>query len=192
MIRCQDVPEALADLLTGEIDPGSRRRIEEHLRVCPACAAQAADAAAILGALGGEEVPDPGTGYWEAFGPRLRARIALAGKRRRRAAIACVAATIAVVSGIALAMLRGPGSRGPLSAPGRSPEAARIAAGAQDEAERRLDDLLARALAAQEGRRNLQAVLDEMAPEDPTEMDESLGSLSPEERQRLTRELPGT
>lgn len=36
-LSCQEVIDFMADYREGELDPGIRRRFEEHLAVCPPC-----------------------------------------------------------------------------------------------------------------------------------------------------------
>jgi len=38
MIRCSDLLDRLAEFLAGDLLPDERSPLEEHLRLCPACA----------------------------------------------------------------------------------------------------------------------------------------------------------
>jgi len=51
-------------------------RIAEHLVRCAGCRGESDRLSALLGSLSTADVPDPGEGYWQAFLPRLRNRIA--------------------------------------------------------------------------------------------------------------------
>ena len=98
-------PEAATDLgayVLGALDPGERRRVDEHLRNCPACAGELAEFAALPGLLNrvrpGDLSPPAVTPS-----PGLYARISAAAvppRRVRTRTWALVAAAVLAVLGI--------------------------------------------------------------------------------------------
>ena len=50
-MTCPDAASDLGAYVLGALEPGERRRVEEHLRSCPACAAELAEFAALPGLL---------------------------------------------------------------------------------------------------------------------------------------------
>ena len=184
MMRCD---EAIGLLVAGEIEEEARAGLEEHLRSCVACARDADRMREAFRALISGEPPDPGPVYWGAFGRRLRDRIALARRRGHLATLLPLAAAAALVVGLAIVLYR-PEARDHASArAGRAtaPAVAVPAGPLEGEAEA----VLRRAASEEAGRREIEAILDEIAPGDPLEIDDALSSLSPEESERLTREL---
>jgi putative zinc finger protein len=176
MNRCEETLKAVTHLAAGEIDPAARRELEAHLRVCPVCSHEATDLRLVLQAIQKADTPDPGESYWSAFDGRLRQRIVRSGfQSRRRRALVLAAAAVLVAGLVLVAIRRDRDERdgGPA-------------------AEALLEDLLRRAATGPEGIPAAQAILDEMVPGDDLEMDDSLRSLSPEERESLARDLSGT
>lgn len=57
MMDCHSVQDALDDLRDGRLNARSAAQARGHLRECPACAAQAADAERLRAVLGGPVVP---------------------------------------------------------------------------------------------------------------------------------------
>ncbi len=188
MMRCEEAAEAIATLTAGEIDPAVQAGLETHLRGCRACSREAAATRDLLALLGGLEVPDPGPVYWEAFGKRLRSRLVRAERRSRLRRWLQVAAAAVLLAGLVLAVRR-PGA--PVTPPAPAPETTppALQAGAE---EARLLRLLRSAASGESGAREVQAILDEMVPGDPLELDDALGSFSPKEREELSRDLSGT
>ncbi len=177
MIRCD---EAMGLLVSGEIEEEARVRLEQHLRSCAACARDADRVGEALRVLtsDADDPPDPGPVYWNAFGGRLRDRIALSKRRSRLGALLPLAAAAALVVGLAVVLYRRAG--------GETAPAQTIPAGpVEGEAEA----VLRRAASAEEGRREIEAILDEVAPGDPLELEDALGTLSSEDSERLTKEL---
>jgi anti-sigma factor RsiW len=158
---CGRTRERLALLLAGEIDPEDRREVEAHLRSCPACRREAGAIGSTLRALegAGGEVPDPGPAYWAAFNARLLARIGRAARLRRRAFLAAAAAVF-LAAGVGIAAYRGRSG----GAAGPSPPVAAAGAEGAASAEARLDLLLRRAAAHDDGLRSAHAALDEILP----------------------------
>jgi hypothetical protein len=62
MHRCDD-KDVLVAYLYGEIDTAARRRVDEHLRICPACAAEAEGLGFVRQALGEWEPPEVDLGF---------------------------------------------------------------------------------------------------------------------------------
>ena len=50
-MTCHDAVIDLGAYVLGALEPGERRRVDEHLRSCPACAAEFAEFAALPGLL---------------------------------------------------------------------------------------------------------------------------------------------
>ncbi len=190
MMRCASAAEAIGLLVSGEIDGETRAALEVHLRSCSSCAREAARLREAVDLLGVDEVPDPGPAYWASFGRRLRTRITLAERRRAAARwlpLAAAAATIVLLAGLAIRAYR-PAPALPLARTIPSHPAAGQAA-EQDE---RIDAVLRRAASATEGRREMRAILDEMVPGDPLEIDDAFDSLPPDEGQPTSGEPSDT
>ena len=83
-MSCADVVPGLAAYVLGALEPDERRRTEEHLRRCPACAAEVAEFAALpelLGRVRPEDLQvEPVTPSPQLF---ERVAAAAAGERRR-------------------------------------------------------------------------------------------------------------
>jgi len=98
-------PEAATDLgayALGALEPGERRRVEEHLARCPSCAAELAEFAA-LPALLDKVDPADLTPAAVAPSPELFARMSAAAtppSRLRTRAVALVAAALLAVLGV--------------------------------------------------------------------------------------------
>ncbi len=181
MTRCAEVPELVAQLAAREIDPAVRRQLEAHLGDCRACSDEATDLRQTLLALQEGDVPDPGEAYWTAFDSRLSRRIAAYGRRSGIRRFLALAAAAILVVGLALTAVT------------RVRDVRRQAAQIKrHDAETHLEDLLEQAASDQSGLRDAQAILDEMIPVDEVEIEDALGSLSPEEREKLARDLSGT
>ncbi|MEQ1785858.1 MAG: zf-HC2 domain-containing protein, partial [Acidimicrobiales bacterium] len=109
-VACVEWQEHLAGWLVAQLDPTEEAALDDHLRVCAACRAEADSllvvAAVSLGA-------DPGGEPWEPtrdeapppdLGERIAARVAAERRRpvRRRLAIALVALAAVAALGVAL------------------------------------------------------------------------------------------
>ena len=98
-------PDAAADLgayVLGALEPGERRRVEEHLARCPACAAELAEFEA-LPALLDRVDPEDLTPAAVAPSAELFARVSAAAappSRLRNRALALVAAALLAVLGV--------------------------------------------------------------------------------------------
>ena len=60
-LPCIEVVELVSDYLDGKLDPETRRRVEEHLALCPPCRVyveQVRDTVRGLGRLPGDELPE--------------------------------------------------------------------------------------------------------------------------------------
>ena len=60
-LLCIEVVELVSDYLDGKLDPETRRRVEEHLALCPACRVyveQVRDTVRALGRLPADELPE--------------------------------------------------------------------------------------------------------------------------------------
>jgi anti-sigma factor RsiW len=96
-------PEAAADLgayVLGALEPGERRRVEEHLERCPACAAEAAEFAALPALLDRVDPTDlaplsvmPSPDLFD----RMAAAAASPARRRTRALVLVAAAVLAIL-----------------------------------------------------------------------------------------------
>jgi hypothetical protein len=74
-MKCSKIVDLLGPYMDGECSPEECRRVEEHLRQCPACRSQLEELRRIE-AVSRQTVPaDPGDEYWNTFLPRLRRRI---------------------------------------------------------------------------------------------------------------------
>jgi len=101
-VTCPDAASDLGAYVLGALEPGERRRVDEHLRSCPACAAELAEFAALPGLLNrvrpGDLSPPAVTPS-----PGLYARVAAAAApppRLRARTWALVAAAVLAVAGI--------------------------------------------------------------------------------------------
>ena len=98
-------PEAAADLgayALGALEPGERRRVEEHLARCPTCAAETAEFAALPALLDRVDPADL-TPAAVTPSPELFARMSAAAtppSRLRTRAVALVAAALLAVLGV--------------------------------------------------------------------------------------------
>jgi anti-sigma factor RsiW len=60
-LPCVEVVELVSDYLDGELDAGTRRRVEEHLALCPPCQVyveQVRETVRALGRLPADELPE--------------------------------------------------------------------------------------------------------------------------------------
>ena len=60
-LKCIEVVELVSDYLDGELDPETRRRVEAHLALCPACQVyveQVRETVRTLRYLPAEELPE--------------------------------------------------------------------------------------------------------------------------------------
>ena len=181
--------EAMGLLVSGEIEEEARAGLEEHLRSCAACGRDADRVREAFRALtsDADAPPDPGPVYWSAFGRRLRDRIALSKRRSRLQALLPLAAAAVLVVGLAVVLHRQEVRERPSGRAGRETAPARTIPAGPIEGE--AEAVLRRAASEEEGRREIEAILDEVAPGDPLELEDALGSLSPEDSERLTKEL---
>ena len=74
-MKCRHIVDLLGPYLDGECSLEERRKVEEHLRRCPACRSELEQLRRIETAGRRTVPPDPGEQYWSAFLPRLRQRI---------------------------------------------------------------------------------------------------------------------
>lgn len=74
-MKCRKIIALLGPYLDGECAPEERRRVEKHLRQCPACRSELE----LLGRIEADSrrlvQPDPGEDYWTSFLPEVRQRI---------------------------------------------------------------------------------------------------------------------
>lgn len=76
-LACIEVVELVSDYLDGELDPETRRRVEEHLALCPACqlyVEQVRDTVRALGRLPADELPEHAVSELEAAFAAFRRR----------------------------------------------------------------------------------------------------------------------
>jgi len=74
-MKCPKIVNLLGRYADGECSPEERRRVEEHLRKCPACRSELEELRRIETMSRQTVPPDPGDEYWNTFLPRLRQRI---------------------------------------------------------------------------------------------------------------------
>jgi anti-sigma factor RsiW len=101
-VTCPDAAADLGAYALGALEPGERRRVEEHLAHCPACAAEMAEFAA-LPALLDRVDPTDLTPAAVTPSPELFARMAAAAappSRLRSRVVALVAAALLAVLGV--------------------------------------------------------------------------------------------
>jgi anti-sigma factor RsiW len=176
----------------GEIDPSERRSLDAHLDGCAACSARAASVAETMAAIRSDPAPDPGPLYWASFQDRLETR--LAARRRAGRRLMSLAAAAAVLLAVGLGVLtRGrlhPGAGG-LEVAGR-PAGAGGATGAGDaaSAEARLEAAIATLAGQDSGSTRFEAILDDLLPEEPADLEESLTPGITEEGATATSESP--
>ena len=74
-MNCRKIITLLGPYLDGECTPEERRKVDKHLRQCPACRSELE----LLGRIeaGSRRLiqPDPGEDYWTSFLPKVRQRI---------------------------------------------------------------------------------------------------------------------
>jgi anti-sigma factor RsiW len=100
-VTCPDAATDLGAYVVGALEPAERRRVEEHLRHCPACAAELTELSPLPGLL--DRVgPDLRGSAVVTPSPGLFARISAAAEppRRRSHAWALVAAALLAVLGV--------------------------------------------------------------------------------------------
>ena len=97
-MTCPDVTLDLGAYVLGALEPGERRRVEEHLQECSACAAELTELAALPGLLARVDAADldPVTPSPELFA-RMTAAAAPPARPRSRTAALVAAAVIAVL-----------------------------------------------------------------------------------------------
>jgi anti-sigma factor RsiW len=101
-VTCPDAATDLGAYVLGALEPGERRRVEEHLARCPACAAELAEFEALPGLLDRVDPADL-TPAAVTPSPELFARMSAAAAPRSRfrvRAVALVAAALLAVLGI--------------------------------------------------------------------------------------------
>ena len=76
MLDCQQLPEALADLVGGEGTDVLEAAVDRHVRSCKPCAEARAGLDSTLARARSLEVPEPPDSYWSEFRVELRQRIA--------------------------------------------------------------------------------------------------------------------
>jgi anti-sigma-K factor RskA len=119
-VTCERAPEFLGAYVLGALDPAERSAAEEHLRDCPACAAELAEFRGITAHLDRVRPEDLQP---QAPPAELYARVAAAvGRRRarRRWAVAAAAAVVVAAGGVAGLVVgddavRGEATAGPLT-----------------------------------------------------------------------------
>jgi anti-sigma factor RsiW len=106
-MTCPDAASDLGAYALGALEPADRRRVDEHLRRCPACAAELAEFAALPGLLARV---DPADLHPAAVtpSPDLFARMSAAARPRPRLRMrtwALVAAAVLAVAGIGVGVV---------------------------------------------------------------------------------------
>ena len=216
---CRKARDWSAQMFAGEMEPEARRELDTHLRACPACAAEEENIRRELSLLKTEDPPDPGVPYWSSFSGRLRTRIAAYQRRRRTLRLAALAAAAVLVAALALLRPRyevpprqiaegpvvertapvagegQPALPAPEDVTARHPAAARPSPArvpSVAEAEAHLDALLRQAAAEGQAPRDLEVILDEVAPAHPLDGADALGQLSPDDGRSLSEDLLDT
>lgn len=74
--RCALIQRWLPEYPDGELSPFRRRRLEAHLRDCPACRKELAEIREVEQAYRKHPLPEPGPDFWEKFQRELHLRLA--------------------------------------------------------------------------------------------------------------------
>lgn len=74
--RCALIRRWLPDYPDGELSPFWRRRLEAHLRDCPACQKELAEIREVVQAFRKHPVPEPEPAFWEEFHQSLHLKLA--------------------------------------------------------------------------------------------------------------------
>jgi anti-sigma factor RsiW len=106
-VTCPGAATDLGAYVLGALEPSDRQRVDQHLRQCPACAAELAELSALPGLLDrvGPVYPGP---VAVTPSPDLFARMAAAARpprRRRSRTWALVAAALVAVLGVAVGVV---------------------------------------------------------------------------------------
>lgn len=75
MNTCETIRELFVEALYNELQGENARRLETHLKDCPACAAELAAMRSTLKIMDGRVRPEPETAFWANFDAKLQARI---------------------------------------------------------------------------------------------------------------------
>ena len=71
--KCEEVRALMSDHVDGELDPESRRRVDDHVYFCPRCRRVLANLQQTLGRLGMlRDTPPPGAEDPDAVAERVR------------------------------------------------------------------------------------------------------------------------
>ncbi len=83
--HCRQVRTSLVDHLEHQLPPEEQRMVDEHLKVCPRCAAERASLKQTLTLLNYRELPEPDESFWMELRSRVRQGIreeqAVSGRR---------------------------------------------------------------------------------------------------------------
>lgn len=85
MMRCEEVREALPEVLGGDLGEAAAGRVAAHLAACAACAAELEELTELCRDVEALPVPQPSAEFWRAFGADLARRIAVLPPPRRSA-----------------------------------------------------------------------------------------------------------
>jgi hypothetical protein len=195
--RCSEVQQEIALLLLEEPAGGAGgAALLAHLKECSRCALDEENLRALLGSLGGQDIPDPGEAYWRGFLPRVRRRIAfessVAASRRSgwigRWALAVSAASF-VLAALAVSRWSTPteiqartqfqrlaGQRISQASPGALPFDAEAVRGPDGDDGSSVES-------------DIERVLEETLPQDDSDVYSSASELGSEERRRLEKTL---
>ena len=187
MTGCDDLRDLAARIAAGDetVDLSVRRQVEAHLDRCDDCRQAAARFRQGLDILGSEEPPNPGPVYWARFQGRLWDRIGASRRTRRLRSAMAIAASVVMLGAVGwIAYLAFPTSDTQPAEMRRPGNVNAMQADAMVEA--RLDALLDRVAERHESRDALEAILDEIIPIDPLEIDDAVGAFSPEELNELS------
>ncbi|SPE32635.1 conserved hypothetical protein [Candidatus Sulfopaludibacter sp. SbA3] len=97
----EQIQPLLALSAAGMLDPAGERSVREHVRACPACAAQLETLAAVSAALTARPAPVPPTDLLLRTQARISLELAWMAERRRSVGIAAGAAAAAWVMNLA-------------------------------------------------------------------------------------------
>jgi hypothetical protein len=74
-MRCQHCQDMMVEALYGELDADAKKRFDDHVVDCEACASQLSEMQGTLDVMSKHERRDPGQAYWDGYWNRLSARM---------------------------------------------------------------------------------------------------------------------
>jgi hypothetical protein len=74
-MRCEHCQDKMVEALYGELDGDTKKRFDDHVVACEACASQLAEMQSTLDVMSKHERRNPGQAYWDGYWNRLSARM---------------------------------------------------------------------------------------------------------------------